>query len=110
MRTIRRRYLVFKIDSKAILSRRNVLELLKEASGNEAFSITLLTYVPEIMEGIIRCDHRNIGRVREILNGSFDRAVVRTLRTSGTVRTLKNTFSELSGPRKKNKQDLRKGF
>jgi RNase P/RNase MRP subunit POP5 len=101
MRTIRRRYLVFKIDSKVILSRRNVQELLKEASGNEAFSITLLTYVPEIMEGIIRCDHKNIGRVREMLNVSFHGAAVRTLRTSGTVRTLKNNFSELSDPTKK---------
>jgi len=101
MKTIRRRYLVFKIDSKAILSRRDVLELMKKASKNEAHSITLLAYIPEIMEGIIRCDHENLDGVRQMLNGSFEGAVIRTLRTSGTVRTLKNAFSELSAPRKK---------
>ncbi len=93
--------MVFKIDSKAMLSRSDVLELMKKASKNEAHSITLLAYIPEIMEGIIRCDHENIDRVKQMLNGSFDGAVVRTLRTSGTLRTLKNTFSELSAPRRK---------
>jgi RNase P/RNase MRP subunit POP5 len=74
---------------------------MKEASQNEALSITLLVYVPEIMEGIVRCDHRNIERVRQLLNGSLNGASITTLRTSGTIRTLKDAFPELSGSRKK---------
>lgn len=101
MRTTRRRYLVFRIHSDVTLLRRDVLELLKEASQNEALSITLLVYVPDIMEGIVRCDHRNIERVRQILNGPLNGTFITTLRTSGTIRTLKNVFPELSDSRKK---------
>jgi len=101
MRTTRRRYLVFRIYSRAILSRKDVLELLKEASQNEALIITLLVYVPDIMEGIIRCDHRSLERVRQMLDRPLNGTAITTLKTSGTLRTLRNAFPELSDSRKK---------
>jgi len=101
MRTARRRYLVFRIHSGATLSRKDASELLKEVSQNEALSITLLVYVPDIMEGIIRCDHRDIEKVRQMLGGPLNGNVITTLRTSGTIKTLRKAFPELSDSRKK---------
>jgi RNase P/RNase MRP subunit POP5 len=72
-------------------------EFLRSISENT----TLLTYNPEIMEGIIRCDHRSLNMVRRLLNTPIQDIVVTTLLTSGTLKALRNKLPELSVPKRR---------
>ncbi len=99
-RTYRKRYVAFKVHSPRVLQRREMAELLRSIS-KKAVNITLLTYNPEIMEGILRCDHKSLNMVRSLLNTHFQDLVVTTLLTSGTLKALRNKLPELSIPKRK---------
>ena len=90
MRTYRRRYVAFKVDSPRPLQRREVVAFLKSILDEKAPNTTLLVYDPETMEGILRCDHRSLNTVRSLLNTfiqGYPRVV--TLKTSGTLKALR---------------------
>lgn len=96
-RTHRRRYVAFKLDSPRPLKRKEVVILLKSILDEKAPNVTLLTYNPETMKGILRCDHRNLNTVRGLLNTSIQGYVqVTTLKTSGTLKALRRKLPEIS--------------
>ena len=104
-RTYRRRYVAFRVNSPRPLQRREVVALLKSILDEKAPNTTLLTYNPETMKGILRCDHRNLNAVRSLLNSSLQGSVhITTLKTSGTLKALRTKLPELSLSEKRDPQ------
>lgn len=101
MRIDRRRYVAFKIDSPRVLQRRDVIELLKPIFSKETINLIILIYDSKTMSGILRCNNRNLKDVRRLVNTSIQDTVIKTLKTSGTIKTLKNKLPELSLLKKK---------
>jgi RNase P/RNase MRP subunit POP5 len=104
-RTYRRRYVAFKVYSPRPLRRNEVATLLKSTLDEKAPNTTLLTYNPEKMNGILRCDHRNLNTVRSLLNSPLQSSVhITTLKTSGTLKALRTKLPELSRSEKRGPQ------
>ena len=76
------------------MPRREVVDLLKSILGEDAPNATLLTYNPQTMEGILRCDHKNIEDVRRRLNSHETCVRITTLKTSGTLKALRRKLPE----------------
>mgnify|MGYP001147727807 CR=1 FL=1 len=111
-RAYRRRYIAFKVDSPRPLNKKDVVVLLKSILDEGAPSISLITYDPETMRGILRCDHRDVNMVRILLNTPLQGDVVlTTLKTSGTLKALRRKLSDPSSEKRKpTSMGLRKGF
>jgi len=55
--------------------------------------LRLILYDPEKKLGVIRCNHRNIDEVKSFLNSLGQTELgAHTLRTSGTIKTLREEF------------------
>jgi len=90
VRTVRRRYIAFRIDSPRQLSRSEVTAVLSRALDEGEVNFMLTIFDAESGTGVIRCNHRNSESATKLLNNwapGFSR--LKTISTSGTLEALK---------------------
>jgi RNase P/RNase MRP subunit POP5 len=97
VRTLRRRYIAFRIGSPRPLSRSEVTILLGRALDEPKVNFVLTIFDAESGNGVIRCDHRNCEEAKRHLNaptaGSYHLV---TISTSGTLEALKKRVTFVS--------------
>ena len=97
VRSVRRRYIKFKVESPHSVDKRYLFDAVVDSvsrlygvKGLSEASLRLIEY--EGNEGIIRCSHLQLNRVRSafamISHIGGEVAAVHTIKTSGTLRSL----------------------
>jgi len=97
VRTVRRRYIAFRIDSPRQLSRSEVTAVLSRALDEGEVNFMLTIFDAKSGTGVIRCDHRNSESATKLLNRwtpGFCRLT--TISTSGTLEALKKRVPLMS--------------
>ena len=100
VRSVRRRYLAFKVNSGSQVSEACLWEaaerqirLLYGVVGSYQADLKLIEYSPETMRGIFRCSHLHIIQTRAALAHIADirgaQASIHVERVSGTIKTLR---------------------
>lgn len=94
-RTGRARYIAFIVESAAPVSRPQLLRTLQSAQRGRPSPLEVQLTIYEDNRGIVRIRHRDkeeaIALLRS-LGGATEGFSVRTLKTSGTIRTLKERY------------------
>jgi RNase P/RNase MRP subunit POP5 len=97
VRTLRRRYIAFRINSPRPLSRSEVTIVLGRALDERKVNFVLTIFDAESGNGVLRCDHRNSEEAKRCLNaltaGSYHLV---TTSTSGTLEALKKRVTLVS--------------
>ncbi len=111
----RRRYILFEFEGLLTPGRFNrTLERELEKRGLQRDKLRLRTVFLQDGVGIVRCSHLYREEVAEALNSlRIEGADIRTLRTSGTLKTLKDWLREkreirVPGRQRRTKGDVRK--
>lgn len=95
-RTGRKRYIAFEIVSDGgSLSRGKLAKAIDERTGELGMKCRPEVILISNGKGIVRANHRDLEEVLSILNSFSDDArdfKLKTIRTSGTIRTLKEAF------------------
>jgi RNase P/RNase MRP subunit POP5 len=85
----RKRYIFFKHSNKGPKS--NLINFFRTKIGKLESKIKWKLIEANIEEGIIRVDHKLLDKSREIMNNESEELEIITVRTSGTIKGLKNS-------------------
>ena len=99
VKELRRRYILFRLDTTSPFARRDVVGKIKESVDSQPFSqetrkgLRLILYDPVKRMGVVRCNQRDVDEVRKLLNAlGHTELGLQTVRTSGTIKTLQQKF------------------
>ena len=102
IRTLKKRYVGFRLTSDSVHSRRKVStlvlnELYSSLSGHEKMMrVRLLDYNVEKGLGMLLCDHKSVDKIRDVFNNIQDQnhgtMTIHVLGVSGTIKALKRKF------------------
>ena len=85
----RKRYILFKHSNKGPTS--NLINFFRTKIGNLESKIKWKLIEVNIENGIVRVDHKLLDKSREIMNNESEELKIITVRTSGTIKGLKNS-------------------
>ncbi len=85
----RKRYILFKHSNKGSMS--NLINFFRTKIGNLESKIKWKLIEVNIENGIVRVDHKLLDKSREIMNNESEELKIITVRTSGTIKGLKNS-------------------
>lgn len=101
VRLVKRRYIAFRLKHAPYFSKRELLMMFMSnvegvgREGSEEYHIRIIEYDPSSGLGIIRCDHRAVSLLLNVLKdptktlGKYD---AETIGVSGSIKTLKRKF------------------
>ncbi len=102
IRTLKKRYVGFRLTSDRVHSRREVStlilnELYAMRSGHEKMMrVRLLGYDVEKGLGMLLCDHKSVDKIRGVFNNvqdeSHGKTIIHVMGVSGTIKALKRKF------------------
>ena len=84
----RKRYILFKHSNKGPKS--NLINFFRKKIGNLESKIKCKLIEADLENGIVRVDHKLLDKSREIMNNESEELKIITVRTSGTIKGLKN--------------------
>ena len=84
----RKRYILFKHSNKGPKS--NLTTFFRNKIGNLESKIKWKLIEANVEDGIIRVDHKLLDKSREIMNNESEELKIITVKTSGTIKGLKN--------------------
>ncbi|MEO1956290.1 MAG: hypothetical protein ABGX42_06840 [Gammaproteobacteria bacterium] len=85
----RKRYILFKHSNKG--SKSNLINFFRTKIGNLESKIKWKLIEVNIENGIVRVDHKLLDKSRKIMNNESEELKIITVRTSGTIKGLKNS-------------------
>ena len=85
----RKRYILFKHSNKGPKS--NLINFFRKKIGNLESKIKCKLIEADIENGIVRVDHKLLDKSREIMNNESEELKIITIKTSGTIKGLKNS-------------------
>ena len=85
----RKRYILFKHSNKGPKS--NLINFFRKKIGNLESKIKCKLIEAGIENGIVRVDHKLLDKSREIMNNESEELKIITIKTSGTIKGLKNS-------------------
>ena len=85
----RKRYIFFKHSNKG--PKNNLINFFRTKIGNIESKIKWKLIEVNIENGIVRVDHKLLDKSREIMNNESEELKIITVRTSGTIKGLKNS-------------------
>lgn len=107
IRTLKKRYVGFRLTSDRVHSRREVStlilnELYAMRSGHEKMMrVRLLDYDVEKGLGMLLCDHKSVEKIRStfgnVQNKSQGKTTIHVIGVSGTIKALKRKFLSKMG-------------
>ena len=107
IRTLKKRYIGFKLVSDRVHSRREVLTLVLDelhamrGDHEKMMRVRLLDYDVEKGVGMLLCDHKSVEKVRDAFNSiqskSQGTTIIQMVGVSGTIKALKRKFLSKMG-------------
>jgi|TARA_B110000263_G_scaffold141159_1_gene122437 RNase P/RNase MRP subunit POP5 len=85
----RKRYILFKHSNKGPKS--NLINFFRKKIGNLESKIKCKLIEADLENGIVRVDHKLLDKSREIMNNESEELKIITIKTSGTIKGLKNS-------------------
>jgi RNase P/RNase MRP subunit POP5 len=85
----RKRYILFKHSNKGPKS--NLINFFRKKIGNLESKIKCKLIEADLESGIVRVDHKLLDKSREIMNNESEELKIITIKTSGTIKGLKNS-------------------
>jgi RNase P/RNase MRP subunit POP5 len=94
----RKRYIALRLRTSRLLTRRDIIDIVNgsvesQLSTRPWTEPRLILYNPVKKIGILQCNHRSVDEIRKLL-GTLEHIEPRTetIRTSGTVKSLRDRF------------------
>ena len=107
IRTLKKRYIGFKLVSDRVHSRREVLTLVLDelhamrGDHEKMMRVRLIDYDLERGVGMLLCDHKSVEKVRDAFNSiqskSQGTTIIQMVGVSGTIKALKRKFLSKMG-------------
>ena len=107
IRTLKKRYIGFRLVSDRVHSRREVLTLVvtevdaMRGDHERMMRVRLLDYDGEKGVGMLLCDHKSVEKIRDAFNTiqrkSQGTTTIQTVGVSGTIKALKRKFLSKMG-------------
>ena len=85
----RKRYILIKHSNKGPKS--NLINFFRKKIGNLESKIKCKLIEADLENGIVRVDHKLLDKSREIMNNESEELKIITIKTSGTIKGLKNS-------------------